>query len=314
MRSNRLMAWRESFPVSRLMARGSVAVVLAAIFSGGRATAEPIALEATQAPTPASSFILDFGPYGGVASANISRTDFSLEIDAGLGTAQFAQYQQSVDPLILPGGISTGNIHVEVVPGTSSGTLDVLTGQFNTEELYAVHFDGDLSAYHLTSPVILPSASAGTLTLSALTGGKVSMAWAGTSQLTNPFDPTTFITFNYTCAVQAAFSPEPVSLLQLALIPNVVNLDLPRGLETNLTNKLEQALNYVNAGWDRRAANTLDTFIRKVESQSGKHISDADADALVDDAEGAILLLGTNQTLGTREALAIIPDKHGNSR
>ncbi|MEK7994435.1 MAG: PA14 domain-containing protein, partial [Planctomycetota bacterium] len=182
-----------------------------------------------QAPTPASSFSLsfDFGAFVETSSARISQTDFALEIDADLGTAQFTTYQQSVDPLILPGGFNTGNIRVEVVPGSSRGDFDKLTGEFNTSELYAVHFDGDLSMFHLTSPVVLPSTSAGTVTLTALTGGSVIMAWAGTSQLPNPFDLSTFIPFRYTCAVQAAFAPEPVTLLELALIPNVINLDLP---------------------------------------------------------------------------------------
>src|SRR3990172_10280026 len=186
------------------IAPGSAAVVLAAILSGSRAAADPVALVATQAPTPASSFSLDFGAFGGVSSAQISQTDFELEIDADLGTAQFTQYQQSVAPLVLPGGFSTGNIRVEVVPGSSAGTLNVLTGEFTTEELYAVHFDGDLSAFHLTSPVVLPSTSAGTVRLSALTGGDVLMAWTGTSRLPNPFDPATYIPFTYACSVTAA--------------------------------------------------------------------------------------------------------------
>lgn len=306
MRRNRLIAWRGGFGGLKLLVRGTAALVLAALLSGGRASAEPVALVATQAPTPASSFILDFGPYGGVASANISQTDFSLEIDASVEMARFVQYKQFVEPLTLPGGISTGNIRVEVVPGTSTGTLNVLTGAFTTEELYAVHFDGDLSAYDLTSPVFLPSASAGTLKLSALTGGDVVMAWAGTSQLTNPFDPSTQISFDYTCAVRASFSPEPVSLLQLALIPNVLNLELPRGIETNLTNKLDQALSDVNAGLEDQAVGSMDKFIRKVESLRGRKISDADADTLVSDAEGTISLLEAGITSASQPTLGTV--------
>lgn len=292
MRSNRPMAWRKT--LIGAFARGSAALVLAAVFSGGGAAADPVALVATQAPTPASSFTLDFdfGVFVETVSAQISRTDFELEIDADLGTAQFAQYKQSIDPLILPGGFSTGNIRVEIVPGTSGGTLNVLTGEFTTEELYAVYFDGDLSAFQLTSPVVLPSASAGTVKLSALSGGDVLMAWAGTSQLPNPFDPTTFIAFKYTCEVTTEFAPEPVTLLQLAMIPQVLNLDLPVGIENNLLTTLDAALISVDAGRNRNAANFLNAFVNKVEAQRGKRIPGVDADALVSDAKGTILLLG----------------------
>lgn len=291
MRINRPIAWRKSLVGA--FARGSAAFVLAALISGGPAAAAPVALVATQAANPVSSFTLefDFGAFVETVSAQITQTDFELEIDADLGTAQFARYDQFVNPLILPGGISTGNIRVEIVPGTSAGTLNVLSGEFTTEELYAVHFDGDLSAFNLTSPVVLPSASAGTVKLSALTGGAVLMAWAGNSQLPNPFDPAAAIPFRYTCDVQAVFAPEPVSLLQLAMIPQVVNLDLPVGIENNLLTTLDAALISVNADRNRNAVNFLNAFVSKVEAQREKRVSDVDADALVSDAVGTILLL-----------------------
>ena len=292
MNTNQPMAWRKTLVGA--IARGSAVLALTAVLSGGRAAADPVALVATQAPNPASSFTLDFdfGVFVETVSARISQTDFELEIDADSGTARFAQYEQTIDPLILPGGFSTGNIRVEIVPGTSGGTLNVLTGEFTTEELYAVYFDGDLSPFHLTSPVILPSASAGTVNLSALSGGDVLMAWAGTSQLPNPFDPTAAIPFRYTCDVTAAFAPEPLTLLQLAMIPNVVNLGLPIGIENSLLTTLDAALISVDSGRNRNAANSLSAFVNKVEAQRGKKISDVDADGFVSDAEGAILLLG----------------------
>jgi hypothetical protein len=306
------MAWRKTLVGA--FSRGSAALVLAAIFSGGRASAHPIALMAGQAPTPASSFSLDFGVYGGIASARISQTDFALEIDADLGTAQFAQYEQTVAPLILPGGFSTGNIRVEVVPGSSTGTLNVLTGEFTTEELYAVHFDGDLSAFHLTSPVVLPSTSAGTVKLSALSGGDVIMAWTGTSRLSNPFDPTTYIPFSYACSVTAAFAPEPLTLLQLAMIPQVVNLGLPVGIESSFLTKLDTALDSVLAGRNRNAANALNAFVNKVEAQRGKKLSDVDADGLVSDAEATIMLLRAGITVRSQQAVDIAPGKMRNAR
>jgi hypothetical protein len=315
MRSNRIMVWRETLATARTIARGSVAVVLASLLSGGRASADPIVVQGGQNPAHDSAFSLDFGvAYGGVASAQISQTDFSLELDADLGTAQFARYQQSIHPLILPGGFNTGAIRVEVVPGSSQGAFNALTGEFNTSELYAVHFDGDLSMFNLTSPVVLPSTSSGTLTLTALTGGDVIMAWTGVSQLLNPIDPSTYIPFSYTCEVTASFSPEPVSLLELSLIPQVVNLSLPVGIETSFVTKLQTALDNVNAGQNRNAANALSAFVNKVEAQRGKKVSEADADALVSDAQGTIMLLRTGHTAGSQTALDISPGRSGKSR
>jgi hypothetical protein len=314
MRSNRLMAWRDILAAARTIARGSVALVLASLLSGGRASADPIAIQAGQSPTRSSAFTLDFGAQGGVASARISQTDFALEIDADRGTAQFAQYKQFVDPLVLPGGFNTGAIRVEVVPGSSQGAFNALTGEFNTSELYAVHFDGDLSMFNLTSPVVLPSTSSGTLTLTALTGGDVIMAWTGVSQLLNPFDPSTYIPFSYTCEVTASFAPEPVSLLQLALIPEVINMSLPVGIETSFVTKLQTALDSVNAGRNRNAANALGAFLNKVEAQRGKKVSEADADALVSDAQATIMLLRTGHVAGSQTALDISPGRGGKSR
>jgi len=312
MRGNRSMTWRKSVIVAG--AKGCAALVLAGVLSGSRASADPIALLAGQVPSPASSFSLDFGAFGGVSSALISQTDFALEVDADLGTAQFTQYQQSVAPLVLPGGFSTGNIRVEVVPGSSTGTLDVLSGEFTTSEQYAIHFDGDLGVFGLTSPVVLPSTSSGTVTLTAQTGGSVIMAWTGTSQLPNPFDLTTYIPFSYTCSVTAAFAPEPVTLLQLAMIPQIVNLGFPAGIESSLLTKLDTALDSVLAGRNRSAASTLNAFVNQIEAQRGRKVSDADADGLISDAEATIALLRADVTAALQQVIEIAPGKGPSSR
>lgn len=292
MRSNRFMAWRESFPALRMFSRGGVAFVLAVVLTGERASADPIALMATQAPTPASSFSLAFpAAYGAPSDASISQTNFSLEIDAPSATARFTQYDQSVEPLTLLGYYNTGDIRVAVQPGTSHGTLNVLTGEFITQEVYDVYFDGDLSDFGFESPVSLPAVSVGTVKLSALTGGEVHMVWEGTYPLPNPYDPSTFIPLQYTCEVHSTFAPEPVTLLELALIPNVVNLPLPLKLERSLLYKLNLALTYVNSGESEQAASNLEDFIRSVQLQRGRGISDANANVLVSDADAAILLL-----------------------
>ncbi len=256
-----------------------------------RLNAAPVAVLGTQSAAHTSSFTLDFGNLGGVSSARIAQTEFVLEVDAALGAARFAEYDQAVEPLTLPGGVSTGNIRVQVVPGSSAGTFDSLRGEFNTEELYAVHFDGDLSLYGLTSPVVLPSTSLGLVNVSARDGGDVVMEWNGTGFLPNPFDPGQFIQFSYTCSIGAAFEPQPITLVELALIPNVVNLSLPDGLENSFLTKLDSAALSLDSGNDRSAANALNAFVNKVEAQRGKKVSDADAESLVSDAEGAIAML-----------------------
>jgi len=268
-------------------------------------SAAPIAVSGGQSPTGSSAFSLDFGAFGGVASARITQTQFALEVDAAQGQARFAAYHQLVEPLTLPGGFSTGNIQVEVVAGSSAGTFDDLTGEFNTSEEYAIHFDGDLSAFGLTSPVILPSTSAGRVLVRAVEGGSVLMDWRGTSELPNPFDPNSTIAFAYTCSVDAVFAASSETLVQLALIPNVINLGLARGVENRLLRPLESASDAIDAGRDRPAARSLNNFADRVEAQRGSSLSDEEADGLISDAQGAIDLLGS--------ALRDAPDK-GRSR
>lgn len=160
---------------------------------------------ATQDPAQVSDFVLDFGP-GGVATANITTTRFVLELDAGDGGAAFVSYEQHVDPLILPGGISTGNIIVKIVPGSSSGAFDPATGSFATSELYLIYFEADLSMFGLTSPVTLPGASTGQAQFDSPSTGTIAMAWSGSGELQNPFDPTQPIPFDYVCHVNTVFS------------------------------------------------------------------------------------------------------------
>ncbi len=292
MHSNRLMARQETLPAFRIVAPVGVAVVLAAILSGGRAAAAPVTLMATQAPSPASSFSLAFpAEYGAPSYAPISQTDFSLEINAAAATARFTDYEQFVTPLTLPGPVSTGDIHVVVQPDSSHGTLNVLTGEFTTHEVYDVYFDGDLSAYGFYDSVPVPSTSVGTVKVSALTGGEVHMAWEGTYMLYNPYDPANPIPIRYTCEVHSTFAPEPVTLLELALIPNIINLHLSPKLERVLLNQLNLALTHVSWGESELAASSLETFIHSVNLQRGRGISNEDADALLSDADGTILLL-----------------------
>jgi hypothetical protein len=269
----------------------------------------PVRVAAGQDPSEVSSFALDFGGFGGVASALIARTDFELEIDTAARTARFNRYDQDIDPLMLPGGISTGNIHVEVVPNSSSGTFNPATGEFATSEVYAIHFDGDLSAFNLHSPVLLESNSSGTVALATESGGSVVMEWSGGSELANPFDPTTLIPFTYTCEINAAFAAAPTNMLELNLKPYVLNLTLPQGLENSLIRKLDKASEQISAGLEPGAIRSLGAFINKVEAQQGKKIEQADADSLIASAEATIALVLESNLVNSGSSINSLPHK-----
>ncbi len=257
--------------------------------------AQPVTLLAQQDQSQVSSFTFDFGEFGGVASARITDTDLAIDVDTGIGSAEFVEYSQQVDPITLPGGISTGNLQIEIVPGTSSGTFDALTGEFATTELYAIHFDGDLSAYQLESPVYLEGNSMGSVALTTDLGGSVALEWSGSGELVNPYDPNSSISFSYTCSLAAGFPAEPVAMVGLGLIPEVTRLELSTALENSLISRLDAALYYSMGNNNKSAVNALGAFINKVDAQSGKRISEAEADFLIHEAYGTMQMLGTTK-------------------
>ena len=251
----------------------------------------PLRIAAQQDPTQESYFTLDFGGFGGVANARIARTDFQLEIDAAAGSARFVQYDQDIAPLLLPGGISTGNIRVEVSAGSSSGTFNPTTGEFATSEVYEIHFDGDLSAYGLTSPVLLPSASAGVATLSSASAGLVSMNWSGSSRLLNPYVPGSWIDFSYVCSLLASFSPTAATFIGLDMIPQVLDTPMSVALRSSLIGLLDSAIEFLNADKSRTLIRTMTTFVTLVQSQTPANISPTDANSLILSARYAVSLI-----------------------
>jgi len=72
---------------------------------------------------------------------------------------------------------------------------------------------------------------------------------------------------------------DPVELL-LDLAQNVVDLELPQGIETPLCNYLDQATKHLDAGRVEKAIDRLENFIDKVEKD--KKIPEADANALIE--------------------------------
>jgi hypothetical protein len=267
-------------------------VAFAAIASAQLPSARPLSIVTDEDPVEPGAFTLNFGGLGLDTSSNITTTHYELSVDPAHGTAHFVSYLQHVQPLILPGGLSTGDITVEVVAGSSTGSFDPFTRTFTTSETYAIHFTGDLSAFDLTSPVLLPSSSTGELVLDPIGGGSVAMDWNGSGQLANPFDPEHPLMFTYRCAVNTLFPPTPANVVVLALTPDVLRLQLPLDIEGGLTGLLDQSLAAIQRGKKPRAVRNLRAFIEKVEELSGWIIAETDAANLVARARQTIDLIG----------------------
>ncbi len=257
------------------------------------ASAEPVRVAARQDTSIPSYFTLNFPVLGelGRNDALIARTDLELEIDAVAGTARFVRYEQDVDPLTLPGGISTGNLRIEIVPNSSTGTFDPATGQFLTSETYLVHFDGDLSAYGLMSPVALPSSSTGFASVASTTSGQVDFRWDGVGQLANPFAPGTMIDFTYICSLFASFAPQASAYVSLNMIPEVMNLNVSASTTANLVGFLNSVLVAIGDDNIVKANRDLNAFVQRVRLMRGNRLSVAAADSLIASTQNAIQLL-----------------------
>lgn len=182
----------------------------AAILTLGLAVAvqaAPQTLNARQHHSESSTFTLNFGD--GPREADISTTQFQLEVDAVAGTARFVNYLQHIDPLSLPGGFTTGNITVEIEPGLETGTYDAATGVFITTDTYLVSFEEDLSLLGLESPVRLESSSSGVVDFGGARFGRIDLGWEGEGLLGQ-----TGITFAYTCEVATVFGIRTVAPAQ----------------------------------------------------------------------------------------------------
>ena len=187
-----------------------VAIAIAASSTAVRGNV--IALNAVQAAAPQSTFTLSFSGQP-LPSSYISNTTFSLQLDdqPRAGAAQFLSYNQNVAPLTLPDGqggyVSTGDITVEIEPGTSGGgSYDVSSGLFTTTEIYKISYTGDLTSIGLGNGgfVEFPSTSSGTISFDPILPGvgTIHQQWSGT------YSP---LGLDYSCEVFTTF-PEPASL------------------------------------------------------------------------------------------------------
>lgn len=270
--------------------------------------AAPTRVQATQDQNVESYFSLDFGPeMGGVSNATITRTDMELELDGASGLARFVNYDQDVDPLTLPGGLSTGALRIRIVPGSSTGTFNRLTGEFFTHEVYSIEFDGDLSAMGLFSPIPLASESMGVVDIETGALGRVTMNWAG-GNLANeviPFD------FSYICTLFATFEPSAKTYLDVRLAPLVESTEMAQSLRNTLAGYVNNTLAALNTGNARLARNTLRTFMVTVRN-NGSGLVPVDAAELISAASTALELIGTGNPLSDVQNRSSTPTKFTN--
>jgi len=238
------------------------------------ASAGTFQVNATSDPDNVSAFTLQFGDGLGDASANITTTSLALALDDLTGTASLRAYYQQIAPLILPGGFSTGRITVSVLPGSSVGTYNPATGDFATSETYVVHFEGDLSAFGLQSPVLLPSNSVGVLDPSEGTLGALRLNWSGVGQLANPFIAGERISFTYACTVSTLVVPRGGFPTKPVL---GATEDAASQVERAMNASLQSAQLLLAQGDRTGALNELRSLTRTIRAESGQTMSAPDA-------------------------------------
>ena len=72
------------------------------------------------------------------------------------------------------------------------------------------------------------------------------------------------------------------------IIEDIAEMDLPKGLETSLQSKLENALDALNNNQTDAAINKINAFINQVEAQRGNKLTEVQADYLVTAAQAII--------------------------
>ncbi len=257
---------------------GSAMAVALGLVAATSVQAAPILVSATEDIAQPGFFSLDFGAGVGRSSGQITSTDYALEIDPEAGTSRLVGYYQEVESLDLF-GVPTGEITVEVVPGSSTGTYNKETREFTTTELYRVSFTADLSAFGLFSPVELPSTSIGTVDISTERGAShVNLQWAGSSDIIPDQE------FTYTCQVNTAFTSSIPQILDIGLKSAVLELNLAQSFEDQLIGPLDMTSLRLRQRNLSSAARNLAVFIERVEGFSGGVIPVFAANAVLDDA------------------------------
>ncbi len=174
----------------------SLALGLSSLFTA-TAQAEPTVLHAYENAQVTTNFTLDFPDLGINSTSNVFYTRFKLELDEETGAARFLDYNQQIESLQLPLGITTGRIQVQILE--SNGSYDADTQTFETNDIYEITFQNDLSAFGFQSPEILPSTSRGTITGGAAGAQSVEMTWQGEGEFQNSENPSQPFRYTYTC-------------------------------------------------------------------------------------------------------------------
>ncbi|RMF76044.1 MAG: hypothetical protein D6744_12730 [Planctomycetota bacterium] len=191
--------------------RGTVLALFGAGLLASVVQAAETRLFAEGVASPQSAFSLIFDGYQ--TDAVITHTEYTLVLDPLAGTATFQEYYQEAGSLLLPTGVpgqfvNTGDLTIEIVPNTSSGWFDPATGDFETNDLYAVYFTGDLSVFGITSPFVLPGVSRGNVndTSGDYSAGEIAMIWDGEGSLPPDAPPEQSVPFVYQCTVNAEYA------------------------------------------------------------------------------------------------------------
>lgn len=166
--------------------------------------AEPTVLNAFENNEVVTDFTLSFPGLGINSTSNVFYTRYQLEIDEETGTARFLDYNQQIESLGLPLGITTGRIQVRILE--SNGTYDRQSRTFVTNDVYEITFANDLSTFGFSSPEILPATSRGTVTGGANNAQNVEMRWEGGGEFENSANPSEPFEFNYTCHVNTVIA------------------------------------------------------------------------------------------------------------
>jgi len=65
-------------------------------------------------------------------------------------------------------------------------------------------------------------------------------------------------------------------------------MNLPSGIENSITSKLDNAIQSLENGQDNAAVNKIEAFIKQVEAQRGKKLTNEQADFLIEYAQAII--------------------------
>ena len=89
---------------------------------------------------------------------------------------------------------------------------------FTTNDIYAGHFTGDLSAFGIVSPFVLPSTSSAAVTFTGVSQGSTDLLWLGEGLLGGQ-------DFSYQCVVRGTFASNNTTVFIASTVPSTGTLD-----------------------------------------------------------------------------------------